>query len=254
MKATLRSAFLASLILISAHSLAATSDEIQVYDDEISKPDEVSLDLHLNGAPSGVQTPEWEGQVPADHDFRMTAEFNYGLTENLEAGLYIPVLKAGDGTWYLEGAKARLKALFKKSELGYYWGMNFEIGSSSKRTEEDQWNAELRPIFGYRLPEWNLTINPIFGMSVSGADHTPDFTPAIKISRKINEKNWVGIEHYADYGPTNNIATRTHETYLVTDSEIGGHEINFGVGHGWTETSNKWTAKAIIHFDILAGK
>ena len=237
--------FCIAVAALTAH--AASNDEIQVYDDAISKPGEAGVDLHMNFVPSGVRESSYPKEIPAQHDFRVSPEFAYGLNRNWEAGLYLPAIRAADGNWYAEGTKVRLKFMSDNPEQEIYWGLNGELGISSHRTELHNWNFELRPIIGYRMEHWNLSLNPILGFALSGHDHTPDFSPAIKISRKVTEKTWINIENYSDFGPVNNMRSHVQETYLTADTEVFGHDLNFGLGHGWTNESNDWTIKAIFN-------
>jgi len=237
--------FLCSAI-VCAEASAASSDEIQVYDDAINKPGETSVELHMNSVASGVKVPAYSGEIPAHHDFRVTPEFAYGMTRNWEAGFYLPTIRAATGDWHVEGAKVRLKYMADNPERGFYWGLNGELGVTSHRTEENNWNLEIRPIVGYKSGNWNLTLNPILGTALSGDTHTPDFSPALKLSRKVSEKTWVNIEHYSGFGAVNHMRSLVQETYLTMDTEVSGHDLNFGVGHGWTTGSNDWTAKAIV--------
>lgn len=229
---------------------AASADEIQVYDDAINDVGELNVDVHMNYVPSGIKDSAYPKEIPAHHNSRITPEFGYGLTKNLEGGLYIPTIRSGNGDWYLEGLKFRLKYLADHEKTGVYWGMNFELGKVAHRTSEQNWNLEVRPIIGYRTDEWNFTINPILGFAVSGNDHTPTFEPAFKIGHKLTNKTWVNFENYSDFGPVNQMRSLVQETYLTVDTEVFGHDFNIGVGHGWTQEANDWTLKAILNLPI----
>lgn len=237
-------------MVASAEVMAASADEIQVYDEAINKKGELNVDIHLNYVPSGIKTPAYSGEIPAHHNFRMTPEFAYGFSHNLEGGLYVPVIRDADGHWYSELARVRLKYIGDNREHGLYWGINFELGPSTMRTSEQRWNLETRPIIGYKSDDWNLTVNPIVGLTLSGNSHTPGFSPAFRVSRRATEKTWLNIEHYSDFGDMNNMKSLNQETYLTSDTEIFGHDINIGVGHGWTEESNDWTIKAIFNIPL----
>lgn len=241
-----RSAILycAALVCFGAH--AASSDEIQVYDEAINKPGETTLEVHLNTVPSGLKLPAYNGQIPAQHDFRLTAEWGYGVDKNWEAGFYLPVIRAPGGAWYGEGAKLRLKYMADHAEHGGYWGVNGEIGYSSRRTEEQHWNLELRPILGYKTENWNLTLNPIIGTALSGNAQRADFSPAFKVGRRLAAESWINIEHYSEFGALDHLTSQVQETYLTVDTVVAGRDVNFGVGHGWTAGSNAWTLKAIL--------
>ena len=137
---------LALAMAINTEAVAASADEIQVYDEAINKVGELNVDIHMNYIGSGINTPDYDGEIPAHHNFRMTPEFAYGFSNNLEGGLYIPVLRDAAGNWYSELARVRLKYIGDNREQGFYWGINFELGPSTIRTSEQRWNLETRVI------------------------------------------------------------------------------------------------------------
>jgi hypothetical protein len=238
-------------ISLTGNVLAATGDEIQVYDDDINKPKEFSLELHSNYIISGSKTPAWEGDAPSHHSFRITPEFAYGLTETLEAGLYLPLLRESGQDVRLEGAKLRLKYLSAPKDVPYYWGLNGELGHVSLRSAEQHWNMELRPIFGYRMDKWQFTVNPTLEWALSGVhDNVPEFSPALRVSYALKEELSLSLEHYAELGKVNHLlpsSQQTQTTFIALDTNVSGHDLNFGVGKGWNGNSDKWTVKAIVN-------
>lgn len=234
---------------VSTEAVAASADEIQVYDEAINKKGELNVDIHVNYVPSGVKTPAYDGEIPAHQNFRVTPEFAYGFSNNLEGGLYLPAIRDASGNWYAELPKVRLKYIGDNREQGFYWGINFELAPSTRRISEQRWNLETRPIIGYKTDDWNLTANPILGFALSGNSHVPGFSPAFKVSRKATEKTWFSIEQYADFGSTNKMSNQGQETYLTSDTEIFGHDLNIGVGRGWAGANN-WTIKGIFNIPL----
>lgn len=238
-------------LLLAGAALASSSDEIQVYDDEINKPGQVGLELHTNYVSSGAKTPAWPGDAPSDHSLRVTPEFSYGLTDTLEAGAYLPLLRESNGDSHLEGAKLRLKYISAPKDAPYYWGLNWELGRVTFRSAEQHWNMELRPIMGYKINKWQFAVNPMLEFALSGThSNVPDFSPAVRASYELKEELSVSLEHYAGLGPLNNIAPysqQTQNTYAVVDTVIAGYNVDFGVGKGWNANSDKWTIKAIIN-------
>ena len=241
--------FLALTMLASAEVMAASADEIQVYDEAINKTGELNVDIHMNYVSSDIKTPAYNGEIPAHHNFRITPEFAYGYSYNVEGGLYIPAIRDANGNWFIEGAKLRLKYIGDNREQGLYWGVNEELGAVSKRTSEQRWNLEIRPIIGFKSESWNFTANPIIGFTLSGNAHVPGFSPAFKVSRKVTEKTALNIEHYVDLGNINKMSNQGQETYLTSDTEIFEHDLNVGVGRGWAGANN-WTIKAIFNIPL----
>ena len=72
--------------MLPAH--AAVIDEIQAYTDDINKPREFGLELHVNTTPKGRSTPDCPNEFTPRLGLRFTPEFSYGLTRDQEAGLY----------------------------------------------------------------------------------------------------------------------------------------------------------------------
>jgi hypothetical protein len=243
--------FAAVCFLAAGTALAASNDEIEVYDDAINRPGETGLDVHTNYVVSGVRTPAWQGDDPANHSFRVTPEFSRGLPGNFEAGAYLPLfLRDGNGTGYIEGAKARLKYLSAPADSAFFWGINGEIGRVSLRSAEQNWNLEVRPILGYRFGKIKVSVNPILDWGISGnGNNVPVFAPAARAVYALGQDLSVGLEHYAVLGKTNAILPQEQQsqvTYAVLDTEVAKHSVEFGIGKGWTGNSDPWTIKTII--------
>ena len=84
---------LAALMVCALASFPAmsTPDEIEVYTDEISAPGTFGLEQHLNYTLDGVKTAEYAGQMTSHRVMQATPEFYYGISDTLEAGVYLPL-------------------------------------------------------------------------------------------------------------------------------------------------------------------
>ena len=89
----LKVVFFTTTLLLTPLTYAASSDEIQVYDDAINEVGELNVDVHVNYVANGVQASAYPREIPSNHDFRIPPEFAYGLTKNFEAGLYLPFIR-----------------------------------------------------------------------------------------------------------------------------------------------------------------
>jgi hypothetical protein len=239
-------------LLGAVSSVWAADDEIQVYTDDINKPGEFGLELHLNYVTVGSRERAWPQQVPPKQLFRATPEFSYGYTEKVEFGLYLPTTKGPGESVHMEGAKVRIKYLDAPEGSAFYWGVNGELGRLALRTEEQHWNWEIRPIIGYRQSGWNFTVNPrLSGALSGGVTRVPDFSPCFRIMKDVAEDWAVGVEHYSEMGSIKHFVPapeRSQNTFLVVDGRLGETEFNFGVGKGWTGPSDRVVFKAIIAF------
>jgi len=233
---------------------AALSDEIQVYTDDINEPRKTGLELHVNTTPKGRRTPDYPGEVVPNHGLRITPEFSYGLTETWEAGLYIPTNRDAAGNFDVAGAKLRLKWLPIRGDEetgGWYLGASAEISHQKQKFSESRWTSELRIIMGHRGTEWLLGGNILLGWNLSDGlgSATPEFEVVLKAARKVSERLALGLEYYSVLGTTGRIAPWSEQDnaiYVTADYETKSWGINFGVGRGITNASDRWTVKAIF--------
>ena len=86
---------LASLLALCTLALSpagacGVDDEIQVYNAEIAKVGQWTLQSHSNYAISGCREANFEGGVVPNHSLNGTPELAYGITEWWEIGFYAP--------------------------------------------------------------------------------------------------------------------------------------------------------------------
>lgn len=239
-----------SLLAVGWCAVAWATDEIQVYSDDINRPGEAALEMHGNLVIDGRSRPDYPGEMAPHHELNITPEFSYGLTEQFEVGLYVPFsYDAKTGDFYNNDAKLRAKWLRKDENGQQYYGVNVELAHNPLRISPEPWTSEIRPIYGLRSGAWHFIVNPILDITVSGKSHTPDFVPALKISRKVNGELELGVEHYADLGPINDLLPapeQMHATYLVTDFRAFDYDFNLGIGRGWRNSDEHWVIKLIV--------
>ena len=237
-------------------AFGASSDEIQVYTDDINKPGEFGLEVHVNTTPRGRSTPDFPGEVTPSHGIRFTPEFSWGLTRTLEAGLYLPYVRDAQGTTHFSGPKLRLKWLPLqpgKGGTGWFAGVNLEYAWVAPELEQATRALELRPIAGYRGSQWLLAANPILGWALNGPGRSgkPDFSPAFKLARTLAPGLALGAEYYAELGRVRNFlahGAQSHTLYLALDYDRKPWVFNLGIGRGLTGATDRWTLKAI--FDV----
>ena len=250
MKKGVRTLFLAALAAAAPRLHAALPDEIQVYTDDLLRPGEHGVELHVNTTPSGRSTPDYPGEVTPWHGVRVTPEISWGLGHDLDWGVYLPFTRTAEGTVYFAGPRFRLKwmpLLPGESGTGAFAGLNGEISFLDERFEQAHRSAEIRPIFGYRGSEWLFAVNPTVEFDLAGEEKgVVFFSPAAKIGRNIGNGLMLGFEYYGELGPASDFAPRAeqaHSLYFVVDTA----RVNFGIGRGF-DAADRWTVKAIFDF------
>jgi hypothetical protein len=234
----------------------AADEEIQVYMDEMGKPGELGLDVHINYTPDGRKLPTYAGEEASDNRLRITPEWGVPITDYLELGAYLPLTTLDrDGDFHVSGVKGRVKFIAPKAEgQSWFWGANFELGRVNKRLDINPWNAELKGIVGMRRGPWTVAGNLNIDWVVSGPDHTPTiFEVATKVSYALDEKTSLGVESYNEIGDTKGLGRlgdRGHTTYAVVDRTFGKWDLNLGVGYGYGEPEDRWIVKAIVGVPI----
>ena len=251
MKRLLSLAWLVALPL-PAH---AADEEIQVYLNEINPKGGFGLDLHVNDVLSGDPTPDYTGAQNPVHRLRVTPEWSWSATDNVELGLYLPLatLDAG-GHFYADGAKVRIKWLPRHPEKGFFYGINYEVGRVGHRLDQNPWNNEIKLIGGWEGDRWIVGANANLDFALSGPAKTPaELQWATRIGYKLPGKTVVGIESYNGLGSIRDfghLAHTEHSTFLSVDTVIGKWNLNAGMGKGYGTSKDDVIVKLIIGVPI----
>ncbi len=237
-----------------AGNARAQTDEIQVYDGELTAPRKFNLTWHNNYTPNGLTTAAFPGANIADKSFNGVTEWAYGVTPWFEAGLYLPLYshdKINGGTY--DGFKLRaLFAVPHAEERRFFYGANFEFSINRKNWDENHFSSEVRPIVGWHLKPWDIIINPILDTEYDGFKNL-DFAPAVRIAYNFNEKWALAAEEYADYGPLHDLAggsDQAHMLYGVVNHTMRFFEVEAGIGVGLTSATDKVTVKLLVIKDL----
>jgi hypothetical protein len=251
-----RSISAAAILLVASAVSAQAVDEIQVYNAEIAKVGQWTMQLHLNNAFIGRKEPDFPGGLIPNHALDGTPEWAYGITDWWEMGFYAPFAVDQNGTFYSNAVKIRhLFVTPNAAERDIFYGVNFEFSYAMPQFSDTKWNVEIRPIIGIRKDDYEFIVNPIvdFGFGQNG---DLVFAPAARFARNFGENFALGIEYYSDLGPFPNFVTlneQQHNIYAVVDFKIGRFDVNAGVGYGLTPGSDRLMAKMIIGTDLTPG-
>lgn len=240
-------------IAVAPRAAHSQTDEIQVYNAEIAAPGVLNLTLHNNYTPDGAKQPAFPGDVISNHSLNGVPEFAYGVTDWLEAGLYLPLYSVrGDGGVQLDGFK--LRALFAEphvAERTFFYGVNFEFSVNSKHWDTHTYTSEIRPIVGWRLGKVDVILNPNLDGAFDGLSRL-DFAPESRIAYNISKVWAVAAEEYDDFGPLRHFYghQQTHELFGVVDWSGKPVNVEFGVGFGLNAATDRLTLKLILSRDL----
>ena len=245
-----RSLLLAAVLWPSA---AQAVDEIQVYNAEIAKPGQWTLQQHFNYAINGRKEADFEGGLIPHRALNGTPELAYGVNDWYEIGLYAPFAVSGDRQFLSNGFKIRHLFVTPNAEKrDFFYGVNFEFSYTTPKFSQTKYGIEMRPIVGFRRGDYELIVNPIVDFGI-GAAGEAEFSPAVRVARKLTEDVSIGLEYYVDLGAFRHFASpdnQAHNIYAVTDFKLGRFDINFGVGYGMTNGSDRVMTKTIIGYEF----
>jgi len=248
---------LAVLIFAIGASVAgarAQTDEIQVYDAEIAEPGKFNLTLHNNWIAEGRDTPAFPGGLVPDESLNGVPEWAYGVTDWFETGLYFPLYSFSKNRGLtFNGTKVR--ALFVSphaAERTFFYGVNFEASYNARHWDPKHFTSEIRPILGWHLHPVDLIFNPILDTDYSRLENL-DFAPATRLAYNFSPKWAVAAEEYDDFGPLkgfNSWNRQSHQLFGVIDHHGKFLDVEFGVGFGLTDATDRLTLKMILSRDL----
>ncbi|MEO8484643.1 MAG: hypothetical protein ABI634_20735 [Acidobacteriota bacterium] len=247
---------LVSLALALPARALAQGDEIQVYDGGLAPVGVFNLTVHNNFTPKGIDTPSFPGGVTANRSFNGVPEWALGVTNWFEAGLYMP-LYTHDKTlgFGVDGFKLRtLFAVPHAEDRRFVYGANFEFSINAKRWDPKRFTSEIRPIIGWHVsPKFDVIVNPIVDTAYDGLKNL-EFVPAVRIAVNPIDRWSIALETYSDFGRVSGFAPtseQAHQIFGVIDHTTkGGLEMEFGVGVGVTDASDRLTLKMILAKDL----
>jgi hypothetical protein len=247
-----------ALLLLAACAWTGTArgqtDEIQVYDAEITAQGRFNLTWHNNFTPAGRTEPALPGGIVPDHALNGVPEWAYGVTPWFEAGLYLPVYTlTRDGELLFDAAK--LRALFvvpDAHDRTIFYGVNFELSYNEPHWEMTRFSGEIRGIIGTHLGSLDLILNPIVDTDFQGGAGNLEFVPAVRAAWNFNSKLALAVEEYADFGTLQHFkpgAQQSHTLFGVLDYGSSSHGLEFGIGRGLTPASDAWVIKLLLMQD-----
>jgi hypothetical protein len=160
-------------ILLVANSLSAHAvDEIQVYNAEIAKVGQWTMQLHLNYAFLGRKEPDFPGGLIPHRALNGAPEWAYGITDWWEMGFYAPFAVDQNGTSYSNAIKIRqLFVTPNAADREIFYGVNFEFSYAMPQFSDAKWNMEIRADHGYPQGRLRVTERSILWLERGAPGH-----------------------------------------------------------------------------------
>ena len=229
--------------------------EIQVYGSETVASGATMVELHANSAILGSTQVE-DGVLPTQRAAHATLEITHGWTAWFETGFYlftsVQTLSPDEGYWFVGShLRPRVRAP-EEWHLPVGLSLSLEVGWQQRRFSPDTWTLEIRPIIDKQIGRWYFAVNPAFEQSLKGPGTKTgiEFSPSAKVGYDLTKVVSPGIEYYGTLGPVGAFAPASqqqHQLYAVVDLNVDPRwEMNFGVGAGLTQATDKLIVKMIL--------
>ena len=232
----------------------AQTDEIQVYDAQITPVGQFNLTWHNNFTPDGRTLADFPGGVVPNHTENGVPEWAYGVADWFEAGAYVPIYSyTNTGQLLFEGVKLRtLFVVPDAADREFFYGVNIEYSYNMPTWDTHRFSGEIRPIIGTHQGPWDFIINPVLDTEFNGPRNLT-FQPEARIAYNFAKKFALAAEYYADFGrlPAFLAPPEQSQTlFAVVDIGESSHGIEFGVGHGFTRGTDTTVVKLMLMQDF----
>src|SRR2546423_2065293 len=227
-----------------ARARAQQGYEFEVYDTHLTKPGTTELELNTNFVASGRKGVD-EGLLPTHHMLRSSFEIGTGITDWLEASVYVlAVRRPNAGSSYV-GNRVRATASVPTSwNLPFDFGLTQEVGYARPGFAENRWTYELSPMIGKTLGRVAFVANPAFERGVGdAAERAIEFEPRGRISYGVGDEGSLSLEYYSSLGPTSRFdppSGQKHQVFLAAEKEVWDRwELAASFGRGLTASSDR---------------
>jgi hypothetical protein len=225
-------------------AMAQQGYEFEVYDTHLTKPGTTEFELNTNYVASGRKVVD-DGVFPTHHMLRSSLEIGTGLTNWLEASVYVLAAHRPNAGASYVGNRIRATASAPAEwKLPVEFGLTQEIGYGRPGFAENRWTYELSPMIGKTWGSLAFVLNPAFERSLGERASNPvEFEPRGKIGYAIGDEGSVSLEYYTVLGPTSGLDPRSeqkHQLFVAVEKELSKRwEFAISFGRGLTASSDR---------------
>ena len=174
-------------------------------------------------------------------------EMSYGITSYGEIGFHAFVSRHGN-TDYFNGGKVSYQVIPKHDEAGlWHYGLKIEAEYLRDFDRTNKTTYEITPILAAQFTRLRVTVNPSIDFSNAGS-RGAKFLPGAKLTYPISEDRRIGAEWYSEMGPLRQFvpaSERYRASYLTLDNKMGKSSLNFAIGKGSTNVSERWLMRVV---------
>jgi hypothetical protein len=235
--------------------MAQQGYEFEVYDTHLTKPGTTELELNTNFVASGRKQID-EGVFPTHHMLRSSLEVGTGVTDWLEASVYVLAAHRPTGGTSYVGNRVRATAVAPSGwNLPFEIGLTQEVGYARPGFAENRWTYELSPMIGRSWGSVALVANPAFERSLGAApEHPVEFEPRGRITYGFGDEGSLSLEYYTSLGPTSRFdkpSEQKHQLFLAAEKEFWTRwEFAASFGRGLTASSDHSVIATRIEYRI----
>jgi len=246
------------MLALTSASLANAQDlyEIQVYPYMTVPAGRTMVEVHSNYFARG--TMDIGPEFPLNHQSHETLEVTHGFTNYFEcAGYFVTAPHVPGEGGRVVGWRIRPRVRFRETpNLFFNISVSVEFGFQQAEFEANTRTLEIRPILEHEQGRFYLSINPVVAKALKGpdSDQTFEFEPSVKATWNVTPIIAAGVEYYGATGPITDFEPgrdQAHMIFPVIDLDVSPDwELNFGVGRGITEASQRWVIKGIVGYQF----
>jgi hypothetical protein len=203
------------------------------------------------------------GIYPSQSMLLNSLELAYGLTDHIEAAVYIDFALPKDNSYQYAGSRYRLRGrLFEKGELPVDLGWYAELEwNRTPQFDDNKLELEVRPIVEKDFGRFTLDAEPIFETALSGADKGEgvELGYIAGLFYRWLPKISPGIEYYGGSGFIGNFEPLDEQQQYAFAVLRGkglpaGINYNCGLGVGLTSGSDRIIIKCNLEFEKYVGR
>jgi hypothetical protein len=259
-------ALLAAILCLSSRARAQVDPwEFEVYPYATEGPGILELETDnavvANGhheAGEGTSSGQFRSQGSWYNQYELT----YGLTDRIEAAVYLTMAQPqGRGYWYA-GSKYRLRGrLFDEETLPVNLGWYLELEwHKTPQFDSSELEVELRPIIAKDFGRFSIVLNPKFEKAIFlGPDRNQGFEFGYANGIYYRWKRYLspGLEFYGGIGHLDDsepLREQQHYIFPVLWGSLPGDiGYSFGPGFGLTNNSDRVVVKFNLEFEKYVG-